>query len=134
MYTYSIWDPLNPNILEMGNIEKENLWDLFINFPWQEYYTKMQNAGDDFYYLPTLEIENKENKNLIAVSLVDIDKAAAFSISYKRPKTSSKLFGLIRSVDNDYLTDTIDQTEKDTHDAVQALIDNDLKTLEKRWG
>lgn len=135
MYKYSIWDPLNPNIIDMGDIQKNKVWDVFINFPWKEYSDKMENAGDaEFYYSPTLEIENKENKNVLAISLIDIEKKAAFLISYKRPKAISKIFGLIRYIDNDYLSDTIDQTEMDVHDAVKALIQNDLKTLTERWG
>ena len=44
------------------------------------------------------------------------------------------MFGLIKNMDDNYTSDRIGQTNKDARDAVSALINDDLTTLEKRWG
>ena len=44
------------------------------------------------------------------------------------------LFGLIKKMDDNFTTDWTGQTSNDVRDAVTALIDDDIATLEKRWG
>lgn len=135
MYKYSIYDPLIPKVKETGDIKKDQAWNLFENFPWKEYNDKMENAGhEDFYYSPTLEIENKEKSITIEISLLSMDPEFDFYISYKRPKMVSKLFGLMKQIDKKYLSYKNNQSEKDAHDAVKAFLNNDMKTLEERWG
>lgn len=118
----------------MGEIRKDKVWNLFINFPWKEYYDKMMaSTYQNIHYSPSLEIENKENGTAITLSLVNMEHGLEFYIFYLRPKKVSRFFGLIKYT-RTCLTDKIDQTEKDAQDAIQALLKEDLKTLEERWG
>ena len=102
----------------------------FESIPWNEYLEKMKTAKDsDLYYSPSLEIENKENKNGLSVSAVD---GKEWYIFFKRPKMVKKFFGLSEKMDNNYLTDITGQTIDDVRKCLKALINNDLKYLEEK--
>lgn len=90
----------------------------------------METAEEsEIYYSPSLEVENKENKNGIVVSFVDIEE---WYIFFKRPKMVKKLFGLIEKMNENYTTEIRGQTEKDVKDCFKALINNDLNFLEEK--
>ncbi|MCL2246338.1 MAG: hypothetical protein FWC10_04405 [Lentimicrobiaceae bacterium] len=81
----SFCDPFKPDIIEIGNIEKESIMQLFEKIPWSEYLTKMKTAKEnDIYYSPSLEIENKDNRNGLSISAID---GIEWCIFYKRPKS-----------------------------------------------
>lgn len=135
MFTYSICDPLKKDPVEMGEIEKEKIPDILERFPWTDLLTKMNLADPEkIYFSPSLEFENKHTQHSISISIVEGEKGNEFYIFYKRPKVVTKLFGLIKSRDENYLSDRTGQTSKDVRDAVNALIADDMETLEKRWG
>jgi hypothetical protein len=126
----SFCDPFKPDIIELGSIEKEKIMETFNQVPWTEYLAKMKIAKEsDIHYSPSLEIENKDNKNGLSVSAVD---GAEWYIFFKRPKLVKRFFGLIEKMDDNFLTDIQGQSEKDVRDCLDALIRNDLRFLEEK--
>jgi hypothetical protein len=126
----SFCDPFKPKIVEIGNIEKEKIVETFEKIPWKELLNKMESSkSEEIYYSPSLEIENKDNKNGIVISAVD---GREWYIFFKRPKLVKKLFGLIEKMDENYTTEIQGQTEKDALDCLNALINNDLEFLERK--
>lgn len=126
----SFCDPFKADIIEMGNIEKDKIMETFDKIPWTEYLEKMKTARQsEIHYSPSLEIENKDNRNGLSVSAVD---GREWYIFYKRPKLVRRFFGLIEKMDNNYLTDIQGQTDNDVRNCLEALIRNDLQFLENK--
>jgi len=126
----SFCDPFKPDIIEMGDIEKDKIMETFEKIPWNKLLDEMKlKKENEIYYSPSLEIENKDNKNGLSVSIVD---GKEWYIFYKRPKMVKKFFGLIKKMDNDYLTDITGQSENDVKECLTALINNDLEFLERK--
>lgn len=135
MFTYSICDPLKKDPIEMGEIEKDKILDILDRFPWTELLDKVKNADDrDVHFSPSVEFENKRNQHGLSISIVEGENGNEFYIFYKRPKLVTKFFGLVKSMDNSFISDRTGQTSEDVREAVTALISGDLTTLEKRWG
>jgi len=126
----SFCDPFKPDIIEMGDIKKENIMETFEKIQWSDYLTKMESVSqNDIYYSPSFEIENKDNKNALSVSAVDRKE---WYIFFKRPKLIKKLFGLREKMEENYLTDIKGQTIDDVRTCLEALVKNDLEFLEKK--
>jgi hypothetical protein len=126
----SFCDPFKSDIIEIGYISKNEIMETFDKIPWTEYLAKMKTAKQsDIHYSPSLEIENKDNRNGLSVSAVD---GTEWYIFYKRPKLVKRFFGLVEKLDNNYLTDIQGQTENDVRICLEALIKNDLKFLEEK--
>ena len=126
----SFCDPFKPDIIELGDIEKEKIIKKNKKIPWNKLLDEMKlKKESEIYYSPSLEIENKENKNGLSVSAVD---GKEWYIFYKRPKMVKKFFGLTEKIDKNYLTDVKGQTEDDVKECLIALINNDLEFLEKK--
>lgn len=126
----SFCDPFKPDTIELGDIEKEKIIETFEKIPWNKLLDEMKlKKESEIYYSPSLEIENKENKNGLSVSAVD---GKEWYIFYKRPKMVKKFFGLIEKIDKNYLTDVKGQTGDDVKECLIALINNDLEFLEKK--
>lgn len=135
MFTYSICDPLEKDPIEMGTIEKEKILDIVDRFPWIDLLNKLKAAEEkDIHFSPSLGFENKSNRHGLSISIIEGEKGNEFYIFYKRPKMVTKLFGLMKNMDDNFLSDRTGQTSNDVRDAVTALVANDLTTLENRWG
>ena len=119
----------------MGEIEKEKIMDIVERFLWADLLDKMNGANErDIHFSPSVEFENKMTRHGLAISIVDEEKGNEFYLFYKRPKMVTKLFGLIKNMDDNYTSDRTGQTIMDVRDAVSALIADDMMTLEKRRG
>lgn len=126
----SFCDPFKPDIVEMGDIEKENILETFENIPWNQILEKMAKAkAKEIYFSPSLEIENKDNKNGLSVSALDTGE---WYIFYKRPKMLKKFFGLREKMEENYLSSLTGQTENDVRECLKALIENHLAFLEEK--
>jgi hypothetical protein len=126
----SFCDPFKPDIIEIGYISKNEIMETFDKIPWTEYLAKMKSAKQsEIHFSPSLEIENKDNRNGLSVSAVD---GTEWYIFYKRPKLVKRFFGLMEKMDNNYLTDVQGQTESDVRNCLEALIKNDLRFLEEK--
>jgi hypothetical protein len=135
MFRYSICDPLKNEPIEMGEIEKEKILDILDRFPWADLLAKMKGAEErDIHFSPSVEFENKANRHGLTISIVGDEKENEFYIFFRRPKMVTKLFGVIKNLDDNFTSDRTGQTSTDVRDAVTALINDDLTTLEKRWG
>ena len=128
----SFCDPFKADIIEIGDVEKGKIMEMFDKIPWSDYLAKMETTKEsEIHYSPSFEIENKDNRNSIAVSAID---GKEWYIFFKRPKLVQrrKFFKLIEEMDNDYLTDIQGQTESDVRNCLEALIRNDLLFLENK--
>jgi len=126
----SFCDPFKKDILELGDIEKDKIIETFEKIPWNDLIAEMKSKDEsEIYYSPSLEIENKTNKNGLSVSAVD---GKEWYIFFKRPKLVKRFFGLTEKIENNYLTDITGQTETDVRDCLKALINNDLEFLERK--
>ena len=118
----------------MGEIEKEKILDILDRFPWTELLNKMNGVREsEIHFSPSLEFENKVNRHGICISIVE-DDGSEFYISFKRPKMVTRMFGLTKDIDYNFISARTGQTYQDVRDALTALISDDLVTLEKRWG
>lgn len=131
----SFCDPLEPDIIELGDIFQDTIIDHFEKINWNDYLQKMANAKqDDIYYSPSLEIENKETKNGLVISAVGDPNNYEFNIFYKRPKNAKSFFGLIEKVNENYTTNIQGQTKNDVLDCLKALLRNDAAYLANKVG
>ena len=132
IFRASFCDPFKADIVELGDVEKDKVMEMFEKVPWSEYLAKMATAKEsEIYYSPSLEIENKDNRNALSISAIENQE---WSIFYKRPKLVKrrKFFKVVEEIDNEYLTDIWDQTEDDVRNCLEALIRNDLQFLENK--
>nr|WP_319479213.1 hypothetical protein [uncultured Draconibacterium sp.] len=104
--------------------------ETFDKILWSDYLKKMETANEkDIYYSPSLEVENRTNKNGIVVSAIDRKE---WYIFYKRPKLAKRFFGLFETMNNDYTTEVHGQSEKDVRECLAALVDNKLNFLDEK--
>ncbi len=135
MFRYSICDPLKKEPIDLGEIEKDKILDILDKLPWADLLDKMKGAKEsEIYYSPSIEFENKTNRHGLSISIVENDYGHEFYIFYKRPKMVSKFFGLSKSIDENYVSERLGQSNADVKDAVTALLSDDIITLENRWG
>lgn len=131
----SFCDPLQPDVIELGDIITESIVPAFEKIPWAQLLAKMETASDDeIYYSPSLEIENKLTMHGLSVSAIGDADNYSFGIFYKRPKKIKTLFGLKEKLDQGYLTDIMDQSKEDVIACLNALQRGDLYYLEKKIG
>lgn len=123
-------DPLKKDIIDLGSIEKNKILETFYSIPWEEHLAKMDSAKEnEIHYSPSLEILNTDNNCGITLSVVDVTD---WYIFYKRPKQIKRLFGLIKYLNKNYLSEVIGQSYDDALSCLQALIKNDLQFLEEK--
>ncbi|MFN3852615.1 MAG: hypothetical protein ACK4NY_24520 [Spirosomataceae bacterium] len=131
----SFCDPLQPDVIELGDVSQDTIIDHFENINWKEYLQKMATAKqDDIYYSPCFEVENKENKNGLVISAVGDPNNYQFNIFYKRPKSVKSFFGLINNVNENYSTAINRQANSDVIDCLKALLKNDTVYLTNKIG
>jgi hypothetical protein len=131
----SFCDPFKPEIIELGDIEKDRVIDKFENTPWADFLRKMETAREgEVFYSPSLEIENKDSKHGLAISAVGDPNQYEFYIFYKRPKTVKTFFGLKEKNNEGYTSDKTGQTKQDALDCLNALLRNDTEYLANKIG
>lgn len=131
----SFCDPFNPNIIELGNIQKDSIIEKFESINWVDYLQKMAMVKEnDIYYSPSLEIENKDTKHGLSISAVGYPDNYEFYIFYKRPKKVKIFFGLKEKINDNYLSDKTGQTKQDVLECLNALLRNDTDYLANKIG
>lgn len=131
----SFCDPLNPDVIEIGDISKDTIIAHFEKIDWNGYLQKMAAAKhDEIYYSPSFEVENLENKSGLVISAVGDPDNYEFYIFYKRPKKVKVFFGLIEKLNENYSTDIKGQTTNDALDCLKAILRNDMDFLANKIG
>lgn len=134
-FSASFCDPLNPIIIQLGDISKEQVIDEFEKINWKGYLQKMNDVKEnEIYYSPSFEVHNKDSKHGIAISAVGDQNNYEFYIFYKRPKKVKSWFGLKEKLDENYTSDVTGQTKQNAIDCLNALINNDTIFLENKIG
>ena len=118
----------------MGEMEGDQVIGAFQKIRWRNYLQQMQTSNEEeIHYSPSLEIECIENKNGLSISAIGDPYRIEYFIFDKRPKKVTKLFGLVKTFDDEYLTESTGQSEKDVLDCLLGLVDNDLRFLENKF-
>lgn len=134
-YRASFCDPFKPEIVELGDIREDNIIAEFEKISWADFLKRMEAAKEDeIFYSPSLEIENKDTKQGLSISVVGSPDNYEFYIFYKRPKTVKTFFGLKEKVNQNYISEKTGQTKQDALDCLNALLRNDMEYLENKIG
>jgi hypothetical protein len=137
MFKYTICEPLNPTVVDKGNVTEEEFRNILNSFPWLEMLHEVENANDnDICFSPTLELKDSTGKRSIAVSIVGPESELVYYIFYSRGKTvkKTKWFKKVDVYVPEFVTERLEQSEKDMTDAFNALLTADTEMLESRWG
>lgn len=127
-FSVSFCDPLNPEIMEMGDFDGEQVLEIFDKIPWDEFLEQIEVMEEpEYHYAPSLEIINSITKSGLEVSAID---ETEWHIFFRRQKMIEETGGAT-TIENDYLTEIIGQTEADVKNCLNALIANDLDFLEE---
>ncbi|PIQ19803.1 MAG: hypothetical protein COW65_18645, partial [Cytophagales bacterium CG18_big_fil_WC_8_21_14_2_50_42_9] len=114
MFTYSICKPLESEIIKMSEITSEEVMRLFEEFPWIEYLNVMNNVPEEnIFYSPSLEIENKETRHGLSISIVGDAQHYEYYIFYKRSEMRKSFFGLLEHKHENYISEKQGQTYQD---------------------
>lgn len=136
-FTYSICEPLNPNIIKKGAVTEEAFRVVLETFPWLELLRSLEStAEDEIHFSPSLELRNESTKHSLAISIVGPEEDLEYSIFFRRPKTvtQKKWFKTVDVFNPEYTSDRMGQTATDVMDAFDALLRRDHDKLESRWG
>jgi len=126
----SFCDPFKPDIIELGDIPEDKIMETFIKIPWQDYIERMKTAKEsEMYYSPSLEIENKDNRNGLSFSIIS---ETEWYIFFKRPKLVKGFLGIGQKMKENYLSEIQGQTENDVRECITALLKNNLQFLENK--
>ncbi len=132
-YRWSICEPNDADVIEMGTISKEKILETFEQFPWTERLRQMSEMKDrEIQYSPSLEFENLESKQGLTFSIVGDLFNYEFYIFYKRPATVRYLFGLVKREMNDWVTEITGQTKEEALKILTAFLNNDTIYLEEK--
>jgi len=131
-FRYSICEPNNPNIIEKGKIDSSEIMKIFTEFPWEKYLEEMEKIKD-IYFSPSLEFENLNNKNGLSISAIGKPNEYMFYVFFKRPKMKKTWFGLSEKMDNNFTSELLDQNKNTTIEILEALIENNLSSLERKF-
>lgn len=132
-FKVSFCDPLNPEILEMGDFEDSQIMEIFDNIPWIDYLEEVDISKiieDDeinVHYSPSLEIENHQDKSGIEVSAINEEE---WCIIYRRPY-SAKNINHTKPTGLEYMTEISEQTINEVRNCINAFTTGDLEYLEK---
>lgn len=127
----SFCDPLKPNIIELGDIAEENIIPIFEKIPWIDLLKKMETA-EETYYSPSLEIENKDTRHGLCISVIGDADDYEFYVFYKRPRKTFSLLSTQKT--EDHMTEKDGQTHENVIDCLNALRLNDTEYLDKAIG
>ncbi len=131
----SFCDPLQPDIIELGDIKTENIIAKFESINWKDHLQQIKIMPEnEIYYSPSLEIENRETKHGMVISAIGDPDNYEYQIFYKRPKKVKAFFGLKEKIDDNYMTDRAGQTEIDVLNCLDALIKNNTDYLANKIG
>jgi|CXWL01.1.fsa_nt_gi hypothetical protein len=130
-YRWSICEPDNPAVIEKGMIQKEDIVQTFIEFPWIDRLRKIAAMkDDDVCFSPSLEFENKDAKQGVTFSIVGDENKNEFYFFYKRPKTVSSFFGLSKKNVEGYISDKTGFTKEDAVNILREFINDNFDCLE----
>jgi len=131
----SFCGPLTPDVIELGDIREQDIIDKFESIDWVDHLRQMEGMKqEEIYYSPSLEIENKDTKQALSISVIGDPNNYEFFIFYKRPKKIKSLFGSIDRISENYMTDKDGLSRKDALDCLNALIRNDTDYLAGKIG
>jgi len=132
-YKWSICEPDQKEVVEKGSIQKENIMETFEQFPWIDRLLKMAAMKEDeICFSPSLGFKNVDNNSAVEFSIIGDEAENEFYIFYIRPKTIKRLFGLLQTDMEKYMSDITGQTKEDAIKFLKAFIGDDVDYMEAK--
>ena len=129
-YRWSICDPAHPQVIEKGIVQKEEVLQIFEQYPWIEELQKMGDMQEkDIHFSSSVNFENLITKEGIDISIVGDITSYEFYVFYKRVITVKPFLGLGKAVQKEKITDLTGQSKEDVKKILQAFIDEDVAYL-----
>jgi len=131
-YRWSIYEPDDPKVIEMGSIRKEEIMETFEQFSWIDRLRRMAGMKEDaICFSPSLEFKNLDTEQGVSFSIVGTESDHEFYIFYTRPSLSETR-GMF-DPDEDYqVSDLTGQTKEDAVKFLNAFLNNDTVYLEEK--
>ncbi len=110
-YSWAICYPDKEEIENKGNIRKEEIFETFKNYPWEDQLRLMENLGEAAEYNPSIRFTHSNGYWLELTAHRNSDKSIGFSLWYNRLVTKKVLFGLFGEreafsvIDNEFTFD-----------------------------
>lgn len=134
VFSYSICEPLNPMIIQKGEILHEEMANVFHSFPWSDYLAQIEQAKEsEIYYSPSLEFQNQNNKQSIIASAVGDPDEYEFYLFYRFPNTKSIPNPQTGEVEAFIMYEIRAQKHQDFLNCIRALIEEDTAYLRKKF-
>lgn len=129
-FTVSFGNPFQKEVVDLGVMERHKIVEKFNSIDWNDYLKRMELADEsEIYYSPSFEIiDTTDTYGLSTSAIGDND----WYIFYKRPKKVKVFLGLFERLNENYLTETENQTKKDVIDCLNALLQNNLEFLDEK--
>ncbi|GAB3288277.1 hypothetical protein [Hymenobacter tenuis] len=132
LFRVTFCDPFDPDILELGEMDQEQIRAFLDTIPWADLLRKMETRpASEIHFSPSLEVENQQ-KHGISISVAGKPDDYEFLLFYQRPKLKKYFFGLFSLDWKQYLSDISGQTRQDAEDCLEALLAGDLAYLDRR--
>jgi len=129
----SFCDPFKPDIVDWGEVDKEEVIEAFEGIAWTDLLKQMLNKSDsEIYYSPSFEVLNTKNQHSLAISVVGDPNTYEWYVFYKRPKVIKGFLGFSRKTDPAFLTNVTGQTKKDVLQYIQALLEENHDLLDQK--
>jgi hypothetical protein len=94
MFRWTICEPFNPDVIEKGVIEQNQIFEKFQNYPWQTELAKVREKPDQIDYSPSVEFIDDSNESSIIFSIVEKGNESEFMIFYIVSKTVKGFLGI----------------------------------------
>ncbi len=129
-FTVSFGNPFQKEVVDLGVMERHKIVEKFNSIDWNDYLKRMELADEsEIYYSPSFEVVNTADTHGLAFYATGKNEWYVF---YKRPKRVKVFFGLFERLNENYLTETEEQTKQDVINYLNALLDNNLEFLEEK--
>ncbi|QQX79462.1 hypothetical protein JK628_18315 [Shewanella sp. KX20019] len=130
MYQWTVCDPIIENVIQKGEIKKEDIALKFESYPWTLELKKLtENLSKDIHYNPSLEFIDVTNNRGIIFSAVPENEEFIFYVFYQRPEVVKKWFGLTKWQDPKHVTDRLDQSFDSAKDLLKLFLNQDFDKL-----
>lgn len=134
-FTLSYCDPLNPDALELGAAEPEQILQFFRQVPWEAELAKIIAApSNKVHWSASVDVKNTVTQEVISISVVGEPADYVFYVFYIRPKRVRRFWGLYTEFRPTYTSDLLNQTPEQALQILQALLRHDTAHLEGLFG
>ena len=127
-FQISFCDPFKPDIIDLGEVPGSKIPGIFNKIPWDDILDKAEQASDqEIYYSLTFSVVNTANG--ISLDII-ANKKNDWQLYYSRPRKVAVVFGMIKRMNRNCLSDVQGKTRNDAMNCINAMINNKQDYLE----